>query len=315
MKRKIIILLFLTLFLSSCTKKEKPFKDAKDILSRIESSTNLEFSQKDSVNFDWNYNLANTVRTDKVSGWQMSISNLDKVKQNRIDLFFSQNDFLIDGYNVSSGTIVNLKGYKKDQFICLVLERYESNLPDIYIQCGQLDKMTNKPLSKIEAIKDQLATQYNTDVQNIIFNIKQETSGYIRGVMQSKDWHSKNDAVFAANINEEWKLVFSGPEPVPCVKLADFNFPEDMIQDCANEEEASLKREQKAEYLARKYIASMKRYEQEDLDKLSVVSVLGQKCVGCYKSEFLYNLKSGQTEKITVEMADWKINNVLYGEE
>ena len=86
---------------------------------------------------------------------------------------------------------------------------------------------------KKAVIKNLFADKYDKDASEIIIEINQETEDYLRGGVVLPPGGSENSGMFlAVKVDGEWKLVHDGQGTVPCLVVAEYNFPVDVVKEC-----------------------------------------------------------------------------------
>ncbi len=92
-------------------------------------------------------------------------------------------------------------------------------------------------ISRDEAIKRLFAEKYSTKISAVKIDINKETENHLRGTVQILDESvegSGDSLVFlAAMVYDKWELVFDGQGAIYCEEMEKYNFPENMIEDCA----------------------------------------------------------------------------------
>jgi hypothetical protein len=115
-------------------------------------------------------------------------------------------------------------------------EETENEIVDILENTEQEGDNEIEPvISMDEAIKRLFAEKYNKKVSAVTININKETENHIRGTVRFEDEEEPgNSGIFlAAKVYDNWELVFDGQGAIYCGEMEEYNFPEDMIEDCA----------------------------------------------------------------------------------
>jgi hypothetical protein len=108
------------------------------ILQKLKSATGLNFSQAAKSSMPWNMNNQ-TVDTVTISALRFDVSGITPEQENKIYGFFTDNGFVLDPFNVADATITSLKGYKKDNVVCVITNGF-----DVDVRCGKLSDVVTK---------------------------------------------------------------------------------------------------------------------------------------------------------------------------
>jgi len=103
------------------------------------------------------------------------------------------------------------------------------------VKCGKGDSSIDPIISKEEAIKRLLAQKYNKKVAEVTIRISQETENHLRGGVEFQPGGPENSGLFlAAKVDGNWRLVFDGQGAISCEEVTRYNFPQEMVTDCAD---------------------------------------------------------------------------------
>ncbi len=121
-----------------------------NLLEKLQQETGIAFSEIGEVEFDWVVEIAPETK-EVVVGKGFWIEGISGEQFDNVYSFFEDRGFKVDVYNVASGTVSGLRGYKKEKDTCLIiggLSGYkeaegqwippEPDKWDIVVNCGQL---------------------------------------------------------------------------------------------------------------------------------------------------------------------------------
>jgi hypothetical protein len=218
------------------------------LLENIKEEIEIDFSEIEDLKFKWNVEKNQKIEEFAIQGKGFEAKGTPAENYEKIEAFFQDNDFEINLQNISAGTISEAAGYKKDKIVCLVIEGAagyeeaegqwippEPDKKDVKIKCGKGGDEIEPVISKDEAIKRLFADKYNKKVSAVTINITKETENHIRGTVKFEDeeWPENSGAFLAAMVYDNWELVFDGQGVIYCEEMEKYNFPENMIEDCA----------------------------------------------------------------------------------
>ncbi|MFC1629850.1 hypothetical protein ACFL11_01375 [Patescibacteria group bacterium] len=129
---------------------EKELEDEISVLlDNIEKETGVNFSAIKQVEFKWIAQESREGLTIKGKGFEAK--GVTGEKGDKVESFFKDNIFEIDLYNITDGTVVGLKGYKKNNIVCTFARGAtgykkavgqwipsDPNKIDIEVRCGKL---------------------------------------------------------------------------------------------------------------------------------------------------------------------------------
>jgi len=84
----------------------------------------------------------------------------------------------------------------------------------------------------VEAIKMLFAQKYDQAVEKIEVTINQQTDNHIRGMVKMGAEPGDSGMFLAAKVAEEWKLVYDGNGSILCSLVEEYDFSEEMVIDC-----------------------------------------------------------------------------------
>ncbi|MFH1971096.1 MAG: hypothetical protein ABIJ05_01800 [Patescibacteria group bacterium] len=150
---------------SWCEEKEKCLREweepctqekAFEFLTNLKKETNIDFSGIGNTTFKWTAeetqtNAKNEPIEKELIGKVFSAENVENIDSEKIDVYFKENDFLSDKYNVATETYSSLSGYKKENIVCVItatLTGYDPSNPEkilettdtttLKIECGEI---------------------------------------------------------------------------------------------------------------------------------------------------------------------------------
>lgn len=116
-------------------------QDLDDLLEQVVSYSGLQFDSKSDVKFDW----MESAGKKEIAGRGMMIYNTDGANLKEVERYFEDYSFVMDQYNVASGTAAGLEGYARDTIVCQIyqsvsggaeaMQQGNSSL-DIEVRCG-----------------------------------------------------------------------------------------------------------------------------------------------------------------------------------
>lgn len=227
--------------------EEFEVNSADDILTGLKLYSGIEFGDIQSVNqMIWNVDGGDKILQIEMPGKQINAYQILPEEKDKVRPYFQGLGFEMDEYNVADGIVGGLVGYKKDNYVCRVLGRFSkrteqgvpvANIHDVEVTCGELleDNFSEVTLDVI--LKRLFAEKYNKPIDNIKLTPNMVSENHIRGMvnLDSDDSASEGGIFLATNFNGAWEIVFDGNGSYACSDLANYNFPADMITDCATE--------------------------------------------------------------------------------
>ncbi len=222
---------------------------AEELLLGLKENTGIAFSEIMPIKFQWNsLNEEMIVVSKIVNGWGFEKENATPESVTKIDEYFQEADFVIDEYNIASGAVGSLTGYKKEQIVCQVssLDRLDdqsfsqdNQVMDLSVNCAKVDFDPSTELSVEFLIEKLLAEKYEKEVAEIDLEIVQKTENYFRGTAVFQPGGAENTGlVLAAKTDDGWQLVFDGNGSFSCYLLEEYGFPEEMRQGCSSDLES-----------------------------------------------------------------------------
>jgi len=119
------------------------------IFSGLKEYTKIEFSDEKDVEISWMVEKEEAIKEMVVNGKQIEAEKV--TNSDIIGKYFQDNGFEKDIYNVASGTVVSLIGYKKDNVICVVVKKMRADGfspegdylgEDVSVKCGYFNKLS-----------------------------------------------------------------------------------------------------------------------------------------------------------------------------
>ena len=217
------------------------------LLEDLKEDTGINFSEVLPAEIKWNVKKEQGIEETIIKGGGFEVVGLSIEQEGKIKEFLINKEFEEDLYNIADGTVSGLIGYKKDQTICIVIsgatgykEAEGQWIPpdpekrDIDVKCGKATASIEHIITKEEAIKKLFAEKYNRKMAEITLSIDQETDDHIRGGVEFLPGGPGEGGLFlAAKANDLWELVFDGTGAISCELVKEYNFPEDMIENCS----------------------------------------------------------------------------------
>ena len=124
------------------------------LLTNLKKETSINFSEIESGELKWVVEVDPRVQEITIGGKGFEAERISSEQYDSVESFFVKNTFEIDLYNMATGTISGLVGYKKDQTVCTVaggVTGYkeaegqwippEPNIKDIEIKCGKIEPL------------------------------------------------------------------------------------------------------------------------------------------------------------------------------
>lgn len=230
------------------TPDEGTKNEAKELLLGLKENTGIAFSEIMPIKFQWNsLNDEMIVVSKIVNGWSFEKENTTAGDAAKIDEYFQEAGFVIDEYNIASGAVGSLTGYKKGQIVCQVSSlaglnnqghSQGSQLMDLSVNCAKVDFDPSPELAVEFLIKKLLAEKYEKEINEVDLENIQKTKNHFRGMVVFQPDGSENTGlVLAAKTNDGWQLVFDGNGSFSCYLLEEYDFPEEMRQGCVSEPE------------------------------------------------------------------------------
>ncbi|MFH0906780.1 MAG: hypothetical protein ABIC36_03500 [bacterium] len=218
------------------------------LLESLEKTSSIDFSDIQGIELKWNVEKEQGIEEISIDGNGFEVNSITGEQYQKIEMFFEEQNFDIDLYNVADGIFGSLIGYRKDQIVCVVVgvsQLDEQGLPleedkrDAEVYCGKTDENLDHFVSKEEEIKMLFAEKYNTKVSAVEISISKEAENHIKGEVEILDEELEgagNVGIFlVAKVDNVWELVFDGNGTFSCETLKDFDFPEDIQEGCVEE--------------------------------------------------------------------------------
>ncbi len=97
-------------------------------------------------------------------------------------------------------------------------------------------KPQEQTLSTRELLLKLFAMEYGADKDKVMVELSKEIGDYARGNFKVLE----EEGIFLAHKRDgQWLIVFSGNTPLPCAGIEKYNFPMEMVPECASQEESS----------------------------------------------------------------------------
>lgn len=138
---------------SSSTPEQETKDEITLVLEELKQETGIDFSEIKETEFKWIVKVDPEIKEEAVSGKGFEAKRISSTEFDSIYPFLKDKGFEVDLYNQAAGTISELRGYKKNKVVCVVLGGLtgykeaegqwvppESDKWDIIIQCGELEK-------------------------------------------------------------------------------------------------------------------------------------------------------------------------------
>ncbi|MBZ9572273.1 hypothetical protein KJA15_03010 [Patescibacteria group bacterium] len=232
-----------------------PEDEILNLLEDLKQETGIIFSEIQAIEIKWNVKKYEEIEEVTVEGKGFEAESISSEQYDSVGPFFIDRGFSVDLYNIASGTISGLTGYKKDHIVCTVaggVSGYkeatgqwiplETDKKDVEVKCGKGDSSIDPLVSKEELIQKLFAEKYNKKMAEITININQETEGHLRGGVVFQPGGPENSGMFlAAKVDGDWELVHDGQGAILCSAIEPYNFPVDMVIECFDEEAGKVK--------------------------------------------------------------------------
>lgn len=157
------------------------------LLNDLKEKTGLEFSSLKETEFSWMIEKDKKISEMSVKGKEIESKWILDTDFISIQNYFN-NDFKLSLDNITTGTVMSLIGYGKDDIVCIVVNRLcfedscaitesfpEDGKSDIVIKCGSLDKSA-EPISFGEVLEKEMEVEEGQDFS--IFLNSNLTTGY-----------------------------------------------------------------------------------------------------------------------------------------
>ncbi|MFC1701067.1 protease inhibitor I42 family protein [Patescibacteria group bacterium] len=200
--------------------------DILSTLEAIEEETQIDFSDIAPVELGWYIKGEQEIEKIIISGKEFKAKEISEQQYEKVELFFEDNGFEIDVYNVADGTVAGLAGYKKGQEVCAVASGFTGYreasgqwIPtiidkyDIEIKCGEIDESII-PIASEDDLIDVKTIEVDNG-ENFLINLESNiTTGY--------QWEGEYDENYIQFISKEY--VKSLPELIGSGGIEVFNF-------------------------------------------------------------------------------------------
>ena len=113
--------------------------DAIKILTKLQSETDIEFSDVARTQIDWNIEINQQIKKEGLRAFGVNVKN-GLIKQYRqIEGFFQKEGFELDVPNLTETLNGQIKGFVKGETVCLVTSEFNNELVDLQIDCADLN--------------------------------------------------------------------------------------------------------------------------------------------------------------------------------
>jgi predicted secreted protein len=238
MRKKLILLIiiiviigFVAFLLFNYNKKSD---EVGSFLINLKETTGFSFGEVQDIEFNWFDNNNQII----VKGRGIEIKDLAYDQYEKVDEFFYQQGFELDDFNLVRNTLYAMKGFKKDNMVC-ILETLDSE-NKFNINCGFLNN-SNLSLPLEEKIKDLFFNKYGDPDLEII--IIEQLDNYAKGEIIFGD--DSTEIFLVAKRNDSWQIAYDGDEAIPCEQVEEYNFPEGFVQDCSSTQTIEVKQGEK----------------------------------------------------------------------
>jgi len=156
-------------------------------LNDLKEKTGLEFSSLKETEFSWMIEKDKKISEMSVKGKEIEVKGILNNHFINIQSYLND-DFKLSLNNIATGTIMSLIGYRKDDIVCIVVNRLcfedscsitenfpENSETDIVIKCGYLDKSA-EPISFGEILEHEMEVEEGQDF--LILLDSNLTTGY-----------------------------------------------------------------------------------------------------------------------------------------
>lgn len=217
------------------------------LLEGLKKDTGINFPEILPVEIEWNVKKEQEIEEMIIRGGGFDVVGLSIEQEEKIKEFITNKEFKEDIYNIADGTVSGLIGYKKDQTVCVVVSGAtgykdaegqwippDPEKRDVDVKCGKATVSIEHIITKEEVIKKLFAEKYNKKMAEVTLSIDQETEDHVRGGVEFLPGGLGEGGLFlAAKVDDLWELAFDGTGAIYCKEIEEYNFPEDMIEDCS----------------------------------------------------------------------------------
>lgn len=224
--------------------------EAFKLVDGVDKQIKIKLEPKGPVKFDWRVEGEEKIETFKLEGQKFAIEGIKDNQLEQIIKYLNHN-FESDIYNVADGVGAGLSGYMRGSMACILsFDSAEMNeneeglmvpVPDnknVELKCGFLDRSELPELSYEKLIRNALAKKYSKKVSEVDIKISKEADSHVRGAVTFAPGDTENSGMFlAVKQGEDWKIVFDGNGSYACEDIEQYSFPEEMVEDCFEEEE------------------------------------------------------------------------------
>ena len=85
------------------------------------------------------------------------------------------------------------------------------------------------------ALTQLFVEKYDKETSEVTLTLGTQTENHVRGTVKfGEGGPGEVGGFLAAKVDEKWELVFDGNGEISCTTVEPYNFPADMIKDCAD---------------------------------------------------------------------------------
>jgi hypothetical protein len=121
-----------------------------NILKSLNKQVKVGFSNIEAKTFVWNFeNEGETTGSTTIAGKGFTAIGITNDETEAVKSYLEENGFKIDFFNIASGTLSGIAGYKKDNDVCVIkttIWKDEEGMPmaidklDVDVSCGELEE-------------------------------------------------------------------------------------------------------------------------------------------------------------------------------
>lgn len=201
----------------------------------------LQIESIEETDMEWRIKTDEKVEEKTYSAKSIKADNISFQTIEEVYSLFQEEGFEKDQFNIASGTISQISGFRKDDLICTIEEEIltdeegNPNNKNIQIKCAQISDSLEPVYSMEESLKSIFSKRYNTKSSAIYLNIEESTEDFVRGEVSVLDENiDQEEKLFlAAKIDGVWGIAYGGDGILYCSRLTELGFPEEMKKGCA----------------------------------------------------------------------------------
>ena len=233
---------------------EEPKEEVLVLLEELKQQSGIRFSEIEPAQFKWVVKVDPEIEEQDISGKGFEAKRITIGQERRIGEFLKKEGFEEDPFNTADGTISGLRGYRKNQIVCVVTSGAagykeatgqwipsDPNKRDAEVKCGKGSGLTKYLMSTEKAIRKLLAEKYGKKMAEVTINISQEEGKHIKGGVEFQPGGPENSGMFlAVKEGGHWKLVHDGQGAISCSAIEPYNFPVDMVAECFDQDTGKI---------------------------------------------------------------------------